>query len=171
MLLFPLLIILSSFMLKSFYDISVRTINGNILSMSDYKNKKLMIVILSTEKTDTAYLQSLDSLSRQYADSITMIGVPAYEGSQPDSVTALQNYYQTYLGSQFIITEMMYTTKASGRQNELFEWLSNKDENQHFDMDAAGAGTKYFINGNGELYGVFVPQIPLSGRLINRMIF
>lgn len=168
---FALIIILCSFDPKSFFDISIRTINGNIISMSDYKDKKIMIVILSTDETDSLYLQSLDSLSRTYSDSITMIGVPSYENAPADSLTSLQNYYQTYLGSQFIVAEMMYTTRASGQQSELFEWLTNKDENMHFDMDATGPGTKYFINGSGELYGLFDPDISISDKLINRMIF
>lgn len=168
--LIALIIILSGFDPVSFYDFSVRTINGNIISMSDYKNKKIMIVILSTGKTDSLYLQSLDSISKVYADSITMIGVPSYEDGQTGSITGLQNYYHTYLGSRFIITEMMHTTKTSGKQSELFKWLTNKSGNLHFDMDASGAGTKYFINKNGELYGVFGPQIRLGNKLINRMI-
>lgn len=155
---------------KSFYDLSVKNIDGNIINMNDFRNKKIVVVILSNDPADSATLQTLNSLSRQYTDSFMVIGVPSTETNSSVDQTVLRNYYRSFLGSQLIITESMYTTRTSGQQSELFEWLTHKDKNSHFDMDPEGPGTKYYIDGRGELEAVFSPGIPLSEKIINKMI-
>jgi hypothetical protein len=40
----------------------------------------------------------------------------------------------------------------------------------HFDIDVKGSGQKFFVSENGELYGVFGPEVNLSAKLLNRML-
>jgi glutathione peroxidase len=170
--LFPLAIllyVLSGFTIKSFYTLSFKNINGQRVATDSFRNKKLLVVILPTD-TDSAFLKQVDSVSNQYSNDITIIGVPGAETMANTPASSLKSFYQQFLGPRVIVTEVMRTTKASSQQHALFRWLTNKDENLHFDINAAGPGSKYFINGNGELYGVLGPSVQFTSSLISSTI-
>ena len=157
----------------SFYDQQFTTIEEASISMSSYQGKKVMIIVLPVIQTDdaSAYLKSIDSLCTKYKASISMIGIPSIQdGYIADSLESLKIWYRHNLSNLFVIAKAMYIKKGSPQQNSLFKWLTDKNENQHFNEDAEGPGQKFFIDGQGELYGVFSSQKKLSEALISRML-
>lgn len=165
-------LLLSFKTLELFFDFEYTTINGQIKQMNEFAGKKIVVIVLPVTQTenDVAHLQLLDSLSKQYADQYTMIGIPSIEdGFEEESADSLKVWYQSLLGDKVILTAGMYTKKSSYLQHPLFRWLTHKDANMHFDEDVEGPGEMFFINEQGELYGVFSPQIELNEQLLNRM--
>ncbi|MBN9380025.1 MAG: hypothetical protein J0H74_04640 [Chitinophagaceae bacterium] len=156
------------------YGVKFTTIEGTSRSMSEFAGKKILILVLSGVKNEinTAYLQRIDSVSKEYADQLFVIGVPFYDDNDHmENEDTLRQYYRSTLGAQVIITRGMMTRKAAGNnQSELFSWLTNSQKNTHFDQDVAGAGQKYFINEKGELFGVLDPTSNLSERMLKRML-
>jgi hypothetical protein len=49
------------------------------------------------------------------------------------------------------------------------KWLTNKNENGHFDLDVRGPGQKFFVNEQGKLYSV-LGQMSLSSPFINKIV-
>lgn len=169
---FIFLLTSAHYSLNSIYDVSINTIEGSPKQLNELQGKKIMLVILPVTHTaeDSTFLISLDSLSRAKADAVAFIAVCSYEDGFADSLkTGLTNYYRALLGNQIIITDGMHTRKNQ-QQHPLFEWLTKKENNTHFDDDAGGPGQKFFINEQGELYGVYGAEVPLTGRHVLRML-
>jgi len=155
------------------YDYSFTTIEGNTKNLSDYRQKKIVIVTLPINETTetTRYLQRLDSLSRAHSAQIVMIAVPSYEdGYTASNKNALENWYRSKVGSQVIIAQGIYTRKASTEQNQIFKWLTDKNLNTHFDIDVSGYGHQFFISETGELYGNIISEAKWSNRIFNKLV-
>jgi hypothetical protein len=98
--------------------------------------------------------------------------MPSFEDgySEADS-NKVAYYYRMVMGRTITISKGMYTRKTSrGKQHSLFAWLTHADQNGHFDSDATGAGEKFFINENGELYGIVSAKGELNNKLMDRMV-
>jgi glutathione peroxidase len=158
----------------SIYTIHIITINGQDKLMQDFQGKKILIVVIPVTKTanDSAFLRTIDTVSRNYAQQISVIGVPSIEdGYTSNQLNQLQTYYHSFFGNRVTVTRGMYTRKESGTsQHELFSWLTRKEKNIHFDYDVSGVGQKFFVSEQGELYGVSDPEGRLNSRLMDRMI-
>jgi len=169
-----MLVLLSAFTVSStFYDFRFRTIEGVNRQTSEFAGRKIVILVLPSTRQpgEETYLQRLDSLSKAHPE-IVMIGVPSYEeGFSLDSLQSLKIWYRSELDSQFIITDGLYTRKTSViGQHPLFKWLTDKDQNIHFNEDVAGPGQQFFINGQGQLYCVAGPEARFSDQLFTRMM-
>jgi len=160
--------------LNGIYDLSVVSLDGAPVPLSQFQGKKLLIVVLpvSRQANDISLLKAMDSISRKYSVQISVIGIPSGEnGYVADSLASLKQFYGSLMGSQILLTQGMYTNKSSGsRQSALFAWLTDKNKNTHFDQDVKGPGHKFFIDQKGQLLAVFPPDIPLSDRTMQHLI-
>lgn len=172
--LIPAALFLMVFALPGIYDYSFTTIEGGIVNLSSYQNKKIVIVTLPVMPggDNNKFLERLDSISAARQATIKMIGVPSYEdGYTAASIIALRNWYRSKLGAQFIVATGMYTRKASGsNQHIIFKWLTDKNKNGHFDMDVNGAGQQFFIATGGDLYGILGPEAKWNTNIFNRLV-
>ena len=142
--------------------------------MSYFAGKKLLIIVLPLTATsaDSQYLQRVGQVSKTYSDSLNIIGVPAYEyGFTSVSQSAVAQRYASLIGSQVFITSGMYVKLSSTNQHPLFSWLTHSAQNGVFDEEVKGVGQKYFIDGNGRLYGVLSSAFTLRDSLMTRMVY
>jgi glutathione peroxidase len=155
------------------FDLSIIMPDGNDQSLNPYHGKKMMIVILPATHTpeNSALLQLIGTLNNNYSDSITLIGVPSYEdGFTEDSISSLMSWYRSYLDSRFVITGGMNIRKISPYQTPLFSFLTHAEQNGYFDEDVIGIGEKFFINEEGDLYGISTPDADFSEEIFKQMI-
>jgi glutathione peroxidase len=152
------------------YDITIKTIDGQKIELSQYKGKKLLFILLPLSAQDaTVSVNDLAQLQTKYQGSLVVIGIPAEEaGYKKQDADKLKKMCRE-AGANIIIAEGMKTKKGA-EQSSLFQWLTNKDLNRHFDQDAAGVGSKFFIDENGELYAVLGPRTALSSPLMDRVV-
>ena len=155
------------------YNYSITTADGEVTSLAKFSGKPMVIVVLPVTRTidDTLLLLQMDSLGKEYKDSLLMIGVPSYEdGFKDDSLLSLTTWYKSLAGESIIITTGANTRKNSPYQSELFQWLTNKDLNGHFDDDVAGVSAKYFINGSGNLCAVLGKDVSLINQTVETIL-
>jgi glutathione peroxidase-family protein len=156
------------------YDYTIITADSATHYLSEYQGKKMMIVILPATQTpeDSLYLLRIDSISQAQQAQLTIIGIPSYEdGYADDSVHTLLNWYASIIDSEVVITQGMFTHQSSDSlQNPLFTWLTHWEQNNHFEQEVGGPGEAYFINEQGELYGVFAPEAKWSDKVLNDML-
>lgn len=155
------------------YDYSFTSIEGNIITMSSYQQKKIIITTLPVIQNaeNNLHLARLDSLSRANQPEIVMIGIPSFEnGYTEQNSDTLKNWYRSILGNQFIIGRGMYTHKTSSNQHQMFAWLTKTNLNNRFDVDVEGIGDQFYISENGTLYGVLGPGAKWSNNVFNRLI-
>lgn len=165
-------LLLSFAFLEDLYKVELKTIDGEKLNLSDFKGKKIMFVTLPASDQDTSLsLQELAELGTRHNNSLVIIGIPAEDfGYKHEDKAKLKKKYKDQK-SNFILVEGMKVKKGAGNeQSYLFQWLTHKEKNRHFDQEIEGAGHKFFVDEKGELYAVMGPRIPLSNPVIERIL-
>lgn len=154
----------------SIYDITITTIDGNKIELSQFKGKKLLIMLLPLSSQDaTVSVKDIARLQAKYQSSLVVIGIPSEEaGYKMQDADKLKNIYRA-ANANIIITEGMKVKKGT-EQVSLFQWLTNKDMNHHFDLDVRGVGSKFFVDEEGELYAVIGPNTALTNPLMDRIV-
>lgn len=154
------------------YNYSVSKIEGGSQLMSSYEGKKIMVITLPVvqDAVSDSMLYALDTLAAAHQSNLAVIAVPSYEDGYTTAIKqSLQQWYRSKLGNYILITEGLYTRKTSAsQQHGLFKWLTYVNEN--FEIDVEGPGYKYFVRGNGELYGVLKSHVRISSMAVNRTI-
>lgn len=151
---------------QSIYDRTFEDINGKNVDLKDFAGKRLLFIILPGSVTDSL-TGRLKNFVTTYGDKVQVIGVPSQEdGYSKNSKAAIQALCQN---AGILVTEALVTRKGNG-QSTLMKWLTNKNENGRFDMDAKGPGQKFFVNEQGKLYAVLAGKLPLSSPFINKIV-
>lgn len=154
------------------YKIPVKTIDNATIDLNNFKGKKILIVVLPVSSTDTSLdIAELRALQEKHSESLVVIGVPALDVGYSNSLKQEMKTLYSNQTNKFILAEGMTVKNNSGdSQSLLFQWLTNKDKNRHFNQDIVNAGHKFFIDEAGELYAVFNSKIKLSHPAIDRAI-
>ncbi|TAM92959.1 MAG: hypothetical protein EPN39_21220 [Chitinophagaceae bacterium] len=163
--------VMAVFLLLSFrppdgiYDITITTMDGNKIALSQYKGKKLLFILLPLSAQDTTVsIHDIARLQTKYQNSLVVICIPAYEsGYKTQDAGKLKKIYEN-ASVNIIMTKGMKVKKGTD-QSPLFQWLTSKGRNHHFDQDARGVGNKFFVDEQGELYAVMGPELTLAAPL------
>ena len=153
------------------YGLTLTSIDGNKIELSQYKGKKLLFMLLPLSSQDTtASIEDIARLQTKYQGSLVIIGIPSEEaGYQTQDSATFKNIYND-AGTNIIITEGMKVKKGAG-QSPLLQWLTSKDKNHHFDQDVQQeVGSKFFVDEAGELYAVMGPQLKLTSTLTDKIL-
>lgn len=144
---------------SSIYDIPIESISGNNISMSSFANKKILITTFSSIMPNVSQLQYLDSLQNSNT-SLIVIAVPANDFGGIGNDATLANLINS-LSIDILILKSAYVKKNAGNnQQPLFKWLTNVNENNHFDVDVEAIGQMFIVSGNGILYSVLGENVP-----------
>jgi len=156
--------------LEDIYSVSVKNIDGSKVDLGVCRGKKILFVILPLFDIDSSLsIADLSGLQAKYSTSLVVIGIPSEEsGFKNTDKSRLKSLYKNQR-TNFILTEGM-KVKKSNQQMPLFQWLTNKDKNRHFDQDVQGVGSKFFVDEVGELYAVMGAKTKLSDPVIDRIL-
>jgi len=166
--LFSLMLCLSQ--ADDFYGIPLKNLDGNKIELASFRGKKVLFILLPMSDQDTAVrISDISHLQTTYQKTLVIIGVPSVEaGYKSGDANKWKKTFRD-AGANFVIAEGMKVTKGD-RQSPLFEWLTNKAMNHHFDRNVQGAGSKCFVDESGELYAVIGPKLALTDPLVDRIL-
>jgi glutathione peroxidase len=156
---------------EAIYDVTLTSIDGNKIELSQYKGKKLLFILLPLSAKDTTVsINDIAALQTKYQSSLVIIGIPSEEaGYQTQDADRLQQIYKD-ARTNIIITEGMKVKKGTG-QSSLLQWLTSKDKNHHFDQDVQQqVGSKFFVDEAGELYAVMGTQLKLTSAVTDKIL-
>jgi len=166
--LFVLIMLVGDIKAQTVHDISIKSITGDMINLKQYVGKKIMFILLPFDSNDSTYKQ-LASFQDLYQNLITVIGIPSVEDGYKQTDAVSLNFL--YKNSGIILTEGMMTQKTSGtNQSLLMQWLTDRTKNQHFNNDAVGVGSKFFISETGILYAALPPKASLESRIVDRAV-
>jgi glutathione peroxidase len=150
------------------YSIAVKDLDGNNIELNQYKGKKILFVVLSPSGEDaTITVNQIAQLQDKYRSSLVVIGVPSIEaGFKAADADKLKMRYKD---AHIILTEGMKVKKGA-QQSALFQWLTSKDENHHFNQDVQGTGAKFFVDEGGDLYAVMGTTFSLTHPLMDKIL-
>lgn len=142
---------------SSFYDISIKTLDGNgTLNMSDYKGKYVVVVNTASECGYTPQYKDMQDFYARFKDSnVLVIGCPCnqFGGQEPGTAAEIGSFCQKNYGVTFPLTEKI-DVKGS-LQHPLYQWLTQKQKNGAGDFEVKWNFNKFVISPEGKLLYYF----------------
>ena len=153
---------------KLFFDLNIKSINGEDLNLNQYKNKTILLVNVASKCGFTKQYTSLQTLYEKYKDKgFIIIGLPSNQfGSQePGSNKEIKDFCET----NFNITFPM-TTKVDVKGDNLHEIYTWAKKNYGKSTIPKWNFHKILINKNGKVQNTFNSFIdPLSKKIIKEI--
>ncbi|MBY0480203.1 MAG: hypothetical protein K2Q21_02510 [Chitinophagaceae bacterium] len=134
----------------------IKDINQKEIKSTDFKGKKLAIVVFDISKMDDKTLQvllSLDSLSKLHKNKFSVIAASTVS----ENIKLNEKECKELLKSTVKLSYPIFFIENTDKKNEekqhgLFKWLTNKSQNIHFDNDVSGGTQIFVINEAGILF-------------------
>jgi glutathione peroxidase len=154
----------------SVYDFTVRTLEGEEISLSKFKGKKMLIVNVASECGYTPQYKNLEALYEKYKEKVTVVGFPAnnFGAQEPGNAKEIREFCTKNYGVTFPIME-----KISVKGNDmhpLYRYLSSKEQNGTCDQAPKWNFCKYLIDENGKVLKYFGSRVDPLGEEITGML-
>ena len=153
---------------KLFFDLNIKSINGEDLNLNQYKNKTILLVNVASKCGFTKQYAGLQTLYEKYKDKgFIIIGLPSNQfGSQE---TGSNKEIKDFCETNFNITFPM-TTKVDVKGDNLHEIYTWAKKNYGKSTIPKWNFHKILINKNGKVQNTFNSFIdPLSKKIIKEI--
>lgn len=135
---------------SSFFDFTVKSIDGNKIDFSVYKGKKILIVNTASECGFTGQYKGLQELYEKYKDQLVIIAFPAnnFGKQEPGTNEEIGQFCTKNYGVTFPISEKI--SVKGDNIDPLFKWLTSA-ENPDFTGSIKWNFEKFLLDENGKL--------------------
>ena len=143
---------------KSFYDFTVRTIDGKEFPLSSLKGKKVLVVNVASKCGLTPQYAKLQELYEKYKDK-------NFVGQEPGSNEEIAKFCSLNYDVTF---PMMSKISVKGKDMApLYQWLTEKKLNGKEDAPVQWNFQKFMIDENGNWIGFVAPkESPFSEKIL-----
>ena len=151
---------------KSFYDLSIKSLDGKTINFADYKGKKILCVNTASECGYTKQYEGLQKLSEKYKDNLVIIGFPCnqFGGQEPGGSEEIGAFCKKNFGVTFPLTEKIDV--KGDKQSPVYQWLCQKSNNKVGDYEVKWNFNKFLIDEKGNLQAYFPSSVkPESDEL------
>ena len=134
----------------SFYDFEANGLNGEKISMEEFKGKTILVVNTASACGLTPQYKGLEKLYQKYKDKgLVVLGFPCNQFGNQESGTSeeIQEFCQVNYGVSFPMFEKIKVNGSSA--HPLFKFLKSKLGGGIFGSKIKWNFTKFLINKNG----------------------
>jgi len=153
----------------SFYDFTVKTIDGTDFPLSNLKGKKVLVVNTASKCGFTPQYKELEELYKKYSESnFTIIGFPAnnFLWQEPGTNSQIKDFCQKNYGVTFQMCEKISVKGDSIAP--LYNWLTKKEKNGVIDAPVKWNFQKFMISEDGRIIDWVSPkEKPNCDKIIN----
>lgn len=153
------------------YDIKVKDIIGNEVSLERYKGKVLLIVNVASKCGYTNQYADLQALYEEYQDEdFVVLGFPAnnFMNQEPGSNEDINRFCTNKFGVTF---PMFSKISVKGKdKHPLYAYLTSQKLNGRKNMAVKWNFQKFLIDKNGKIRQVFSPGERVNDKKIKRLI-
>lgn len=152
----------------SVYTLPAVLNNGQQLNLKEYKGKKILFVNTASNCGYTGQYDGLEKLYQQHKESLVIIGLPANDFKEQEKGTDedIASFCKLNFGVTFPLLKKSKVVKGPG-QNEIFDWLTDKDKNGWNSRQPSWNFCKYLVDEQGNLIQFFAPSVePLSSEVL-----
>ena len=149
----------------SIYDFKMKSLNGEEVDFSQFKNKNLLIVNTASKCGFTPQLKDLEILHEQFGSNVTILGFPSnnFLWQEPGSNQEIAEFCELNYGVKFLMFQ-----KISVKGNDkapLYKWLEAKSgESVSWNF------CKYLINKKGDVEGFYSSKVnPLDNLIVDKI--
>ncbi|MGB8259955.1 MAG: glutathione peroxidase [Terracidiphilus sp.] len=143
---------------KSIYDFTMKSIDGQPVSLSSYSGKVLLIVNVASKCGFTPQYAALQALYGKYKDrGLVIVGVPANNFMQQEPGT--DEEIKKFCSNKYNVTfPMMAKVSVKGDdQAPLYGFLTGKETNPQFGGEIKWNFTKFLFDRTGKPVARFEP--------------
>ncbi|MFA5573469.1 MAG: glutathione peroxidase [Brumimicrobium sp.] len=157
---------------ETIYDYEVETIEGETISLSKFKGKKMLIVNTASKCGFTPQYKQLEELYQMFKDKdFVILGFPSNDflSQEPGTNEEIAEFCQKNYGVTF---PMMAKIKVKGKNKApLYNYLTSKELNGHSDSKVKWNFQKYLIGKDGKIEGMHYSKvIPTDPEIVNWVI-
>jgi len=137
---------------SSFYDINVKTLEGETYSLNDLKGHKVMVVNTASKCSYTEQYEMLEVLYKKYKnDGLVILAFPSdsFGGTEFEDTKEIRSFCSNKYHITFPILEKAVITEKD--KHAVYQWLTSKQLNGKMDSSVEWNFQKYLINEKGEL--------------------
>jgi glutathione peroxidase len=153
---------------KLFFDLNIKSINGDELNLNQLKGKTILLVNVASKCGFTKQYSELQKLYDQYKEKgLVVIGIPSnqFGGQEPGSNEEIKNFCETNFNITFPMTDKVDV--KGDNAHELYLWAK---ENFGKSTIPKWNFHKILINKEGKVQDTFGSFIaPLSKKIINKI--
>ena len=158
--------------IKSVHQFEVQQVNGEMMSLKEFKNKVLLIVNTATDCSFTPQLKDLETLGRDLAGlDFEILAFPSndFGGQEPLDGEAILDFCRKTYDTHFPVFDKIRVRGAYA--HPLFKFLSDKKQNGKVGASPRWNFHKYLINRQGEVVDFFYPFTkPTSAKVKKRIL-
>jgi glutathione peroxidase len=151
----------------SVYSLKILLNSGEEISMNSLRGKKVLLVNTASDCGYTAQYEDLQALQKEYDKDLVIIGFPANDFKQQEkgSDAQIAEFCKINFGVTFPLAAKSSVLKGDS-QHPVFRWLSDKDLNGWNSQAPIWNFSKYLIDDQGRLAGVFEPSVAPGAKEI-----
>jgi len=153
---------------KLFFDLSINSIDNEMINLSEYKGKIILLVNVASKCGFTKQYTDLQILHDKYKEKgFVVIGVPSnqFGGQEPGSNEEIKNFCETNFNITFPITDK-FDVKGENAHG-LYKWAK---ENHGNSTVPKWNFHKILINKEGKIQDTFSSfTTPLSDKIIKQI--
>lgn len=154
---------------KNINDIEVFDTDSNLISLSDYNSRVLLIVNVASECGYTPQYEGLEEIYRTYnSQGFEILAFPCndFGGQEPGT----NNEIKTFCSSKYGVTFQLFDkVKILGKnKSALYERLTNNDVTEKSDIK--WNFEKFIISKNGNIIARFLSKVEPTNAQITRLI-
>lgn len=153
---------------QPFYSLAALRNNGQPLDLSQFKNKKVLLVNTASNCGYTNQFEELQQLHQQFQDELVILGFPAndFKEQEKGTDTDIAQFCQVNFGVTFPLMKKSQVVKGPG-QHPVYQWLTDAAHNGWNNHAPDWNFSKYLIDGQGRLSHYFGPSVsPLSPEVL-----
>jgi glutathione peroxidase len=151
------------------YSFTMKGINGETVSLSEFQGKVLLLVNVASKCGFTKQYAGLQQLYEKYKDrGLVVLGFPAnnFMGQEPGTDLEIKNFCQTKFNVTFPIFSKI---SVKGKDiHPLYQYLTGPEENGEFGKPITWNFNKFLIGRDGETLARFGSKTkPLDAQIID----
>ena len=137
--------------LESIYDIKIKTLQGDLIELSQFKDKYMLFVNVASKCGFTPQYKDLQELYDKYKSKLQIIGVPCnqFGAQEPGDASTIESFCEINYGVSFLITEKI---DVKGKdKHPLYTWLTQNTKNGKKNSSVKWNFQKYLVGPKGNL--------------------
>ena len=152
----------------SFYDIKVKTIDGDDFDLSTFKGKKLLVVNVASKCGLTPQYKQLEELYKEYkTQNFEVLAFPSsdFANQEFNDSQKILSFCKKNYGVTFPIFEKVSVKGKS--KHFIYQWLTEKNKNGKKNVSVLWNFQKFTIDENGQWVDYFSPTTsPKSKKIV-----
>ena len=153
---------------KSFYEFTMKDLNGKEVDFSTFKGKTIMVVNVASKCGYTPQYEALQKLYAEHSDKLVILGFPAnnFGGKEPGSNEEIKSFCSENYGVTFPMFEKV-SVKGFDK-HPIYRWLTDSNLNGWNNEEPSWNFCKYILNEEGELIKYFPSKVsPLDQEILD----